>query len=86
MAFIPSLAAMTRPFVLEITESAELLENSLKQAKSGTRKKRLLMLWWVKTGQIPYRFELSDRLSRSEATSSRWQRQYRQNGLRGNTK
>jgi len=72
VAFIPSLAAMTRPFVLEITESAEFLENSLKQAKSGTRKERLLMLWWVKTGQIRYRFELSDRLSRSEATSSRW--------------
>jgi len=74
---------MTRPFVLEITESAEFLENSLKQAKSGTRKERLLMLWWVKTGQIRYRFELSDRLSRSEATISRWLRQYRQNGLRG---
>ncbi|WP_199246266.1 hypothetical protein [[Phormidium] sp. ETS-05] len=44
------------------------------------------MLWWVKTGQIRYRFELRSRLSRSEATIGRWRRQYRPNGLGGNTK
>lgn len=72
---------MARPFVLEIVESAEFLEKSLKQAKSGARKERLQMLWWIKTEQIRYRQEISDRLSRSPATLTRWLSLYRQGGL-----
>ncbi|NJL09670.1 MAG: IS630 family transposase, partial [Calothrix sp. SM1_7_51] len=63
---------MARPFVLEIAESIEFLERSLKRAKSGARKERLQMLWWIKTGQIRYRQEISRRLSRSPATPTRW--------------
>jgi hypothetical protein len=36
-----SVIAIARPFILEIAESAEFLEKSLKQAKSGTRKEHL---------------------------------------------
>ncbi|NJP09080.1 MAG: hypothetical protein HC866_05990 [Leptolyngbyaceae cyanobacterium RU_5_1] len=43
---------MARRLVIEITESAEYLEKSLKQAKSGKQKERLQMLWWLKTGQV----------------------------------
>jgi transposase len=74
---------MSRPFVLEIAESAEFLEKSLKQSKSGAHKERLQMLWWVKTGQIRYRQELSQRLSRSPATLTRWLKMYRERGLAG---
>ncbi|NJL85502.1 MAG: hypothetical protein HC886_05260 [Leptolyngbyaceae cyanobacterium SM1_1_3] len=44
---------MARPFVLEIAESIEFLERSLKQAKSGARKERLQMLWWIKNWANP---------------------------------
>jgi hypothetical protein len=36
---------MARQLVLEISETAEYLEKSLKQAKSGSQKERLQMLW-----------------------------------------
>lgn len=72
---------MARPFVLDIAETAEYLETSLKQAKSGARKERLQMLWWIKTGQINQRQELSQRLSRSPATITRWLAAYRRGGL-----
>ena len=72
---------MARPFVLEISETAEYLENSLKQAQRGNHKERLLMLWWVKTGQVSQRQELHERLDRSPATVTRWLATYRQGGL-----
>jgi hypothetical protein len=43
---------MAGRLVLEIAESAEYLEKSLKQAKSAAQKERLQMLWWLKTGQV----------------------------------
>jgi transposase len=72
---------MARPFVLKIAESAEFLEKSLKHAKTGAGKERLQMLWWVKTRQICYRQELSERLGRSPATITRWLAKYRSGGL-----
>ena len=72
---------MARPFVLEIAKTADYLEKNLKQAKSGARKERLQMLWWIKTGQISQRKELNQRLSRSPATLTRWLAVYRSGGL-----
>jgi transposase len=72
---------MARPFVIEIAESAAFLEKSVKQAKTGLRKERLQMLWWIKTRQIRYRQEVGERLGRSPATISRWLLLYRQGGL-----
>lgn len=43
---------MARPFNLEINESAEYLSKSLKNARSAGDKERLLLLWWLKTGQV----------------------------------
>lgn len=72
---------MVRPFNLEIAEEAEYLEKSLKQARSGRQKERLQMLWWVKSGQIQHRQEISERLSRSSSTITRWLSCYRSGGL-----
>ncbi len=72
---------MARPFVIEIAESETFLEKSLKQAKTGFRKERLQMLWWIKTKQIRYRQEIGERLGRSPATIIRWLSLYRQGGL-----
>jgi transposase len=74
---------MARQLVLEIGESAEYLEKSLKQAKSGSQKERLQMLWWLKTGQVTQHQQLSQRLGRSPASITRWLNQYRQGGLAG---
>lgn len=72
---------MARRLKLEITETVEYLEKSLKQAKSGSHKERLQMLWWLKTGQVSEHQELSYRLGRAPATITRWLSQYRQGGL-----
>lgn len=66
---------------LAITETEEYLEKSLKQAKSGSQKERLQMLWWLKTGQVREHQELSRRLGRAPATITRWLFKYRQGGL-----
>lgn len=66
---------------IEIAESAEYLEKSLKQARSGSQKERLQMLWWLKSGQVREHQELSHRLGRAPATITRWLSAYRQGGL-----
>jgi len=72
---------MAGPLRIEITETAKYFEKSIKQAKSGSDKERLQMLWWLKTGQVNEHQELSQRLGRAPATISRWLSKYRQGGL-----
>lgn len=72
---------MARRLKLEIRETAAYLEKSLKQAKSGTCKERLQMLWWLKTGQVNEHQELSRRLGRGHSTITRWLHRYRTGGL-----
>jgi transposase len=72
---------MARYLKLEIAETAEYLEKSLKKAKSASQKERLQMLWWLKTGQVRQHHELSRLLGRSPASVTRWLQQYRQGGL-----
>ena len=72
---------MAGRLVLEIAESAESLEKSLKQAKSTSQKERLQMLWWLKTGQLTQHQHLSERLGCSPATITRWLSKYRKGGL-----
>lgn len=43
---------MARSLKLEIAETAEDLEKSLKLARSDSQKERLLLLWWLKFNQV----------------------------------
>jgi hypothetical protein len=56
---------MSRPFQLDIAESEEYLEKSVRNAKSAKQKERLQMLWWVKSGQVSEHQQLSQRLGLS---------------------
>jgi transposase len=73
---------MARRLKLEITETAEYLEKSLKRARSAPQKERLQMLWWLKTGVVSEHQELSKQLGRSPACITRWLSQYRGGGLK----
>lgn len=73
---------MARRLKLEIAQTGDYLEKSMKQAKSGAQKERLQMLWWLKTGQVSEHQELSHRLGRSPACITRWLSQYRGGGLK----
>jgi transposase len=72
---------MARPFKLEIDEDEAYLEKSLRQAKTGSQKEKLQMLWWLKSGQVNQQQELAARLSRNPSTISRWLQRYRRDGL-----
>ena len=43
---------MARQLILVIAESAESLEQQVKNSRTASQKERLQMLWWLKTGQI----------------------------------
>ena len=72
---------MARCLQLEIVESREDLEKSLRQARTGSHKERLQMLWWLKSGQVSQHQELGQRLGRNCSTITRWLQKYRQGGL-----
>ncbi len=46
-----------------------------------SEKERLLLLWWIKTGQVTQHQGLSQRLGRNGSTITRWLQKYRQGGL-----
>lgn len=72
---------MARRLVIEISESVEYLEKSLRQAQTGSQKEKLQVLWWLKSGQVTQHQDLSHRLGRNGSTISRWLQQYRRGGL-----
>ena len=73
---------MSRPFHLEISESLEFLEQSLRHARSARQLEKLQLLWWIKSGQMTQHQELGQRLNRNGSTISRWLQQYRNGGLK----
>jgi transposase len=72
---------MARSLKLEIRESLEYLEKSLRHARSAKQKERLQMLWWLKSGQVTQHQELAERLGRDSSTITRWRAKYRKLGL-----
>lgn len=74
---------MSRPFHLEISESLEYLDQSLRHARSARQTEKLQMLWWIKSGQVSQHQELGERLNRNGSTISRWLQTYRNGGLKG---
>ena len=59
---------MARQLMLVIAESAESLEEQLKNSRTASQKERLQMLWWLKTGQVTQHKTLASRLGRDGST------------------
>jgi transposase len=74
---------MSRPFKIEIAESEEELKKRLQTANLGNQKEKLIMLWWIKSGQVKEQQEIGKRLARDSSTVTRWLQKYRTNGLSG---
>ena len=65
----------------EITESEDTLKSLLHQQASARYKERLQALYWLKSGQVTTRLELSRLLGRGESTIYRWLKLYKAGGL-----
>src|SRR4028118_1487596 len=74
---------MSRPFKIEIAESEEELKKRLQTADEGTHKEKLLLLWWLKSGQVKEQQEIGKRLAKDTSTVTRWLQKYRTDGLSG---
>ncbi len=72
---------MARKLKITVTETLEELEKRLKANTKGSSKERLLMLYWLKQGQVESRKELVKLLHRNEATITRWIRKYKEGGV-----
>jgi transposase len=72
---------MSRPFKIEITQSEEELKKRLQTAREGNQKEKLLLLWWLKSGQVSEQQEIGKRLGRDTSTVTRWLQKYRSGGL-----
>ena len=73
---------MSRPFKLEIKESAAELKKQLQQVRDASQKEKLQMLWWLKSGQVTQQQEIGKRLGRDTSTVTRWLQKYRDGGLK----
>lgn len=72
---------MSRPFIIEITESETDLKKRLQHAREAIHKEKLQMLWWLKSGQVRQQQEIGKRLGRDTSTVTRWLQKYRRGGL-----
>lgn len=72
---------MSRPFEIEIAESEEELKKRLQTANLGNQKEKLIMLWWIKSGQIKEQQEIGKRLAKDTSTVTRWLQKYRAGGI-----
>lgn len=72
---------MSRRFKLDIIESEAELRQRLHRETDAQQKEKLMMLWWVKSGQVTQQQELGQRLARDTSTISRWLQKYRNGGL-----
>ncbi|MCF2152147.1 helix-turn-helix domain-containing protein [Desmonostoc muscorum LEGE 12446] len=72
---------MSRPFKIEIAESEAELKKRLQTANVGNQKEKLMMLWWIKNGQVHEQQEIGKRLALDTSTVTRWLQRYRVGGL-----
>ena len=72
---------MSRPFEIEIAESEEELKKRLQTANLGNQKEKLIMLWWIKSGQVKEQEDIGKRLAKNTSTVTRWLQKYRLGGL-----
>ncbi|BAY89835.1 MULTISPECIES: helix-turn-helix domain-containing protein [unclassified Tolypothrix] len=72
---------MSRPFKIEIAESEEELKKRLQTVNVGNQKDKLMMLWWIKSGQVQEQQDIGKRLAKDTSTVTRWIQKYRSGGL-----
>lgn len=72
---------MSRPFKMEIPESEAELKKRLQTVNLGNQKEKLMMLWWIKSGQVKEQQEIGKRLVKDTSTVTRWLQKYRAGGL-----
>lgn len=72
---------MANQLKLEVTESAQTLQQRLRQEKHPENIPKLQALWWYKTGQAETVQELARLAGRHRTNVSRWLSRYRQGGL-----
>jgi transposase len=72
---------MSRPFKMEIRESEAELKKRLQTVNLGNQKEKLMMLWWIKSGQVKEQQEIGKRLVKDTSTVTRWLQKYRAGGL-----
>lgn len=70
---------MARPLKIKITETLEELKKRL--SKSNINREKLIMLYELKKGVVTTRKELAEKLSRDNATITRWLNKYREGGI-----
>lgn len=66
---------------IDISESAEALKAVLDQQQRAAQRRKVQVLWWLKTGQATRVDQLAALSGCHRTTVSRWLSQYRQGGL-----
>ena len=66
---------------IEIIESAEMLRELLKNAKTPQEKERIQAIYWLKTHTIETVKQIAIMLGRNRVTVQKWLRKYRTGGL-----
>ncbi|MCF2971472.1 helix-turn-helix domain-containing protein [Synechococcus sp. Nb3U1] len=68
---------------IDIAETAEELKAVLEQQQRSSQRRKVQVLWWLKTGQAKRVEQLAQLSGCHRTTVSRWLSQYRQSGLEG---
>jgi hypothetical protein len=66
---------------IDITESEATLKTLVQQQSSARHQERLQALYWLKSGQVSTRLELSSLLGRGESTLYRWLQRWPRDAL-----
>ena len=73
---------MGRKLVVKIVEGLDELKRALQHSRTASSKERLQVIYWLKSGQVTSRQEISQRLGRDPATITRWLTKYKKGGIK----
>ena len=77
----PVALSMAGILKIEIQESAEELKALMEQQQKASQRRKVQVLWWLKTGQSQTVNQLATMGGQHRTTVSRWLSLYRQGGL-----
>jgi DNA-binding transcriptional ArsR family regulator len=66
---------------IEIQESAAELKALMERQQKASQRRKVQVLWWLKTGQSQTVNQLAEMGGQHRTTVSRWLSRYRQGGL-----